>query len=342
MDQDLLEKYFNGECSHSEAEEVLEWFTTPEGQQYLEQEIEQDINALDEFGALISTPGPEPNSDALFNKIQDDKSADLGFREVNSSSSGSQWKKVASILLVVGVLAFMVNYYFSSVETTQKVVATKANQEKTILLPDSSKIVLHHNSRVAYTTPFKDKREIDLEGEAYFEVTHDKKSPFIVYVDSSYVKVLGTKFVVSEYVGTEGVEVAVKSGRVELGTQNSGGKDARTIDKTSSSNAIEIPVNKVGVSNRNADPVISENVDSDELFDWVEGKMIFRNTPLRKVLADLENRYGVRFVVRDKELLKKNFTSSFDDESLEQVLTVLKISLDVSTKRVKDTIYLSN
>lgn len=339
MDQDLLEKYFNGKCSRSEAEEVLDWFATPEGQQYLEQEIDRDIAILDEFGEFITTP--EPNSEALFNKIQANKSAELGFREVNDRSSGSQWKKVASILLVVGVLALVANYYFSSIETIEKVVTTSATQEKTIRLPDSSKIVLHHNSSVTYSTPFRDKREIDLEGEAYFEVEDNKQKPFIVYVDSSYVKVLGTKFVVSGYEGNDGVEVAVKSGRVELGKQHSVDSETQTIDKTTSQEAIEIPVNKVGVSNRNSTPEISETIDSDELFDWVEGKMIFKNTPLKKVLTDLENRYGVRFVVQEKKLLQKNFTSSFDDESLEQVLTVLKISLDVNTKRVRDTIYLS-
>lgn len=340
MDQDLIDNYFNDECSHSEAEEVLDWFATPEGQQYLEQEMDRDITMLEEFGEFLSIP--DFNSDALFNKIQANKSATSGFREVNRRSSGSQWQKVASILLVVGVLAFMISYYFSTVKTTQKVVMTNGKQEKTIILPDSSKIVLHHNSRVSYSTPFRDKREINLQGEAYFEVDHNKQKPFIVYIDSSYVKVLGTKFVVSEYAGTEGIEVAVKSGRVELGTQNSGGKGAKTIDRSSSSDAIEIPVNKVGISNQNSTPRISKTVDSDELFDWVEGKMIFKNTPLKKVLADLENRYGVRFVVQEKELLQKNFTSSFDDESLGQVLTVLKISMGINTKRVRDTIYLSN
>lgn len=338
MDQALIDKYLNDECSHAEAKQVLDWLATPEGQQYLEEEIDRDLKALDQFGAYIKTP--EPNSEALFDEIQADKSTNAKLRELNKRSSDSQWKKVASIILLVGVLALVGSYYFKSAETEQKIVTTESNEEKTLILPDSSKIVLHHNSRVSYTTPFRDIREINLDGEAYFEVEHDKEKPFIVFLDSSYVKVLGTTFVVSEYSGTEGVEVAVKSGKVELGTQNAAG-DNVLIDSLTSDDAIQIPVDKVGKTNRNAKPAITENVDSEELFDWVEGKMIFRNTPLKKVLADLENRYAVRFVVRDKELLDRHFTSSFDDESLQQVLTVLEISLNVSTNRVKDTIYLS-
>ena len=338
MNRALIDKYLNDECSHAEAKQVLDWLATPEGQEYLEEEIDRDLNALDEFGTYIKTP--EPNSEALFKEIQADKSKNASFRELNERSSGSQWKKVASIILLVGVLALVGSYYLKSVETEQKIVTTDKNEEKTLILPDSSKIVLHHNSRVSYTTPFRDIREINLDGEAYFEVEHDKEKPFIVFVDSSYVKVLGTAFVVSEYSSTEGVEVAVRSGKVELGTQNSAGDDA-LLARLTSADAIQIPVDKVGKTNRNTKPAITENVDSEELFDWVEGKMIFRNTPLKKVLADLENRYAVRFVVRDKELLDRHFTSSFDDESLKEVLTVLEISLNVSSNRVRNTIYLS-
>lgn len=340
MDQDLIEKYLNDECTPSEAERVIDWFATPEGQQYLEQQIDRDARVLGEFGEFFEMP--EPSSDELFDDIQADKETGFGFREVGNRSSGSQWKMVASILLLVGVLAFASWYYLNKWTPQQRVVATNSRQQKTLVLPDSSKIVLHHDSRVEYSVPFRNQREVNLEGEAYFEVEHDEDHPFIVYVDSSYVKVLGTKFVVSEYSNPEGIEVAVKSGRVELGTQQSKGKeDAKTITKTHSEDAIEIPMDKVGITKKDSGPKITKDVDSAELLDWVEGKLIFHNTPLTKVLDELEGRYGVRFNVRDQKLLQKNFTSSFDDESLSEVLTVLKISLDVNTKRVGDTIYLS-
>lgn len=338
MDQKLIDKYFRGECSHSEAEKVVEWFSTSEGQQFLDEEIDRDARALSEFGEHFEIP--QTDSEALFARIQQSKSQQLGFKEVDNKSSRPQWKVAASIVLILGILSLSLGLYFEKWESEKRIVKTTETEEKTFFLPDSSKVVLHHNSSVTYTKPLGNKREIDLKGEAYFEVEHDQKKPFIVYVDSSYVKVLGTKFVVSEYSSSKGVEVAVKSGRVELGSQNFGG-GGRTIEQLTSGTSIEIPVNKVGVQSSGSKPKISKEVNSDELLDWVQGKMIFRNTPLQNVLADLENRYGVRIIVNDDEILNNRFTSSFDNESLNQVMTVLKITFDIKTRRVRDTIYLS-
>jgi len=339
MDQKLIDKYFRGKCTHSEAEKVVEWFSTTEGQQFLDKEIERDVRALNEFGEHFEIP--QTDSNALFARIQQSKSQQFGFKEVNNKSTRPQWKVAASIVLILGVLSLSLGLYFEKWKSETKIVKTAKTQEKTFFLPDSSKVVLHHNSSVIYTKPFDGKREIDLKGEAYFEVEHDEKNPFIVYVDSSYVKVLGTKFVVSEYSNSKGVEVAVKSGRVELGLQNNSDGGSRTIDQLTSGTSIEIRMNKVGIQSRGGKPQISKEVKSDELLDWVQGKMIFRNTPLRNVLADLENRYGVRIIVNDSEILDNRFTSSFDNESLNQVMTVLKITFDIKMRRVRDTLYLS-
>lgn len=339
MDQKLIDKYFRGECSHSEAEKVVEWFSSAEGQQFLDEEIDRDVRALDEFGDQFEMP--QHDDDALFARIQQNKSQQVGFKEVNNKSSRPQWKVAASIVLILAVLSLSMGLYFEKWKSEKKIVKTAKTQEKTFLLPDSSKVVLHHNSSVTYTKPFNSKREIDLKGEAYFEVEHDEQKPFIVYVDSSYVKVLGTKFVVSEYSSSKGVEVAVKSGRVELGSQHNSDDGSRTIDKLSSGSSIEIPMDKVGVQSRGSTPQISEEVKSDELLDWVEGKMIFRNTPLQNVITDLENRYGVRIIVNDSDILDNRFTSSFDNESLNQVMKVLRITFDIKTRRIADTIYLS-
>src|SRR6056297_3367157 len=131
MTQALIDKYLNDECSHAEAEQVLDWLATPEGQEYLEEELDRDLKALDEFGGYIKTP--EPSSDALFNEIQADKSKNTRFRELNERSSGRQWKKVASIILLVGVLALVGSYYLKGVETEQKIVTTDNNEEKTLI-----------------------------------------------------------------------------------------------------------------------------------------------------------------------------------------------------------------
>lgn len=341
MDQALVIKYFNGQCTRSEAEQVLEWFQSPEGQQFLDDEIDQDLRFFDEFGEGLEDP--ELDSQQLFSQIRDDQSATPVDKAIDDRTSRTRWKSAAAVLLIIGILSLFVGFYAGDWDAP-KIVQTDAGEQETILLPDSSKIVLHSNSKIKYLASF-DKREVSLEGEAYFEVEHNEEKPFIVYADRSYVKVLGTKFVVSSYSSSERVEVAVKSGRVELGLHNKNEeiKELEVLSpKEGKGKPIEIVDDQVGVQQRNSNPFITDSAYSDELFDWVEGMIIFRDTPLKHVLTELENRYGVECVLGDSELAKQKLTSSFSDESLEEVLHVLTLSLDIEYQRVGNKIYFSD
>lgn len=345
MNKVLLEKYFEGRATHDETEQVLEWLQTPEGQRYLKNEIEQDIRAFDEFGEFFEEP--DLDSDQLFNRIQRSKSRQLKRENRSRSNTGLQWRKAASILLLVGLLGLFVFIFFEMLDPEKRIVETKPGEEKTLFLPDSSKVILHSNSHLEYFTDF-DSREVQLEGVAYFEVEHSNNEPFMVFVDNSYVKVLGTKFVVSRYTGSERIEVAVKNGRVEMGSNATENEEIHSAEQTETEDPekkigkIEITNDEVGVRSKDSSPFISDSTFSDELFDWLEGKMIFRSTPLRQVFNELENRFGVQFVLNDPNVANKKFTSSFDDESLTEVLEVLTLSLNINYSKEGNKIYISD
>lgn len=337
MDQALIEKYFNGQCTQSEAAKVLEWFQTSEGREYLENELDRDIAFFGEVGEHLNLP--DPDSEAIFDQIRKDQFSSK-VHQANRQSSKSHWKKVAAIFLVVGMLSVIVGIYASN-WNTEKIVKTGNGEKEAFVLPDSSKIVLHSNSSLKYLSSFK-KREVFLEGEAYFKVEHAPERPFVVYIEDSYVKVLGTEFVVSQYTGNGRVEVAVKSGKVELGSHklDSATKELEASDLKEKT--IEITDDEVGIKNKNSDPFITDSMKSDELFDWTKGMMIFRNTPMAHVIAELENRYGVKFVLEDPEIRKHKFTSSFNNQTLSEVLNVLTLSLDFTYRRVGNKIYISD
>jgi ferric-dicitrate binding protein FerR (iron transport regulator) len=276
----------------------------------------------------------------LFDQIRDEPAVAVD-KTIKKQKSRRQWKTAAAVLLIVGVLSLFAVILADS-WNSQKFVQTKPGEQQTLLLPDNSKIVLHGNSSLEYSSTFG-KREVTLKGEAYFEVEHNKEKPFVVYVDNSYVKVLGTKFVVSGYYGGERVEVAVKSGRVELGLNNNEVTELEArAPEDKKDKPIEITDAQVGIQNQNSHPFIADSKKYEELFDWVEGKMVFRDAPLKYVVAELENRYGVECVVTDPDLGKQKFTSSFDNETLPEVLKVLTLSLGIRYKRIGDKIYLSH
>lgn len=341
MNKELLEKYFNDQCSPEEVEKVWEWFQTPEGEAYLKQEMDRDIRVEEEFRDIIECP--DINSDRLFSQIQENKSG--GIQNI------SGWKKAAAAVLLIGMLGVFMMTYLPLNETETRIVETNPGEKKTLMMPDSSKIILHSNSRIEYSPEFVN-REIFLDGEAYFEVEHEMVHPFMVFVDDTYIKVLGTEFVVSEYADNERVKVAVKSGRVELGSNISEDEDeskSKVLDSNNSNDSqvpadkpIEIFGNQVGVKDKGASPFISDSVEYEEVFDWVNGKMIFQNTAMPQVISELENRFAVQIVLEDQQLTEKKFTSSFEDESLDEVLRVLTLSFDASYKREGNKVFISD
>lgn len=341
MNKELLEKYYNDQCSPEEMERVWQWFQTPEGEAYLKQEIDRDIRIEEEFHNFIEYP--DVKSDQIFYQIQVSKTS--------WSQNLAGWKKAAAAILLIGFLSLFVGYYLQLDRTDKTVVETKPGEKKTLIMPDSSKIVLHSNSNLEYSSEFE-KREIFLEGEAYFEVEHDTTHPFMVFVHDSYIKVLGTKFVVSEYDDHEKVKVAVKSGRVELGWNISGNENdlmSQTIESDDPDESqkladepIEIFDNQVGVKDRNSTPFISDSIHYEEVFDWVNGKMIFQNTAMSQVISELENRFAVQIVLKDKKLKEKKFTSSFDDESLDEILKVITLSFDANYQKDGNKIFITN
>lgn len=340
MNEELLNKYFNDQCTPEEEKKVWEWFQTPEGEAYLKQEIDRDIRVEAEFEDFIEYP--DVNSDHLFNQIADSKSTSW-------MQNIGGWKKAAAAILIIGLLSLVASIYIQFNETETKIVKAEAGEKKTLIMPDSSRIVLYSNSSLEYDSGFED-REVFLDGEAYFEVEHNGAHPFMVFVDNSYIKVLGTEFVVSEYAESERIKVAVKKGRVELGSHAPDQEDSEneTIDSGNSSKShtlkektIEIFDNQVGIKDKDSNPFLGDSSDYDEVFDWVNNKMIFRNTSMAQVITEIENRFGVQIILKDEKLAKKKFTSSFNDENLDQILKVITLSFDASYTREGDKIFIS-
>ncbi len=350
MDQSLVEKYFDGECNRSEARKVLKWLETPAGQEYLEDNIEQDIRVLEEYGEYFEDP--ELDSEQLFNRIQKNKVSNTDSNKIKSLRSGTEWGKAAAIILLVGILSLLAVFFIQESDADTKVVTTQEGERKPLLLPDSSQVIVGENSRIEYLTAFN-KREVVLDGEAYFEVEHNQNNPFIVLANHSYVKVLGTEFVVRDDSTKRGIEVGVRSGRVELGSRNIADEKTFMVDDSQSielpeeqHQPIELDDGEIGVHEKDKAPARRATASLESFYGWVDDMTInapmnFQDTPLKQVAKALENKYQVELIIEDTELKDLRFTSSFNDETLTEVLEVLTLSLDISYKKRGNKIYLS-
>ncbi len=182
-----------------------------------------------------------------------------------------------------------------------------------LILSDGTKIHLNSGSSVRYPAAFmkNGKRQVFLDGEAFFEVAKDKNRPFIVNSNEMNVRVLGTRFNVSSYLDDAQTSTVLVEGSVGLFKKGE--------DFSLESSALLEPGYK-GVLEKSMNEIVFEQVDTEIYTGWVQGKIIFNRMPFKDILKKLERQYNVEITNQNKALDEEIFTASFDTETIEQVL----------------------
>jgi ferric-dicitrate binding protein FerR (iron transport regulator) len=196
------------------------------------------------------------------------------------------------------------------------------------LLPDGTTGWLNSNSSVKYNGNFNADRQVTLKGEAFFDVFKDNKRPFRVNTNEVTVKVLGTRFNIASYENEKNVEVVLEEGKLVFNNKEM--KSSCTMNP-----------NDLVVYNKTQKDFSTEVVQPNKYLSWTEGKLIFRNDPLDVIAWRLERWYNINVEVNggvDKDL---RLRATFIDESLEEVLDLLKRSLPI-VYRIEDRNLLPN
>ncbi len=159
-----------------------------------------------------------------------------------------------------------------------------------ILLPDGTKVFLNAGSRLAYPDLFTGSaREVLLTGEAYFEVKHDLKHPFIVQVNGLRIKDLGTAFNVSAYPVDGQIETVLTEGKLSIKPDNSG----------LFSQATELVPGQMASFDRQTNQIKVKSVDVDDYISWTQGMLKFESVDLSRIVKKLERFYNIRFQFND-------------------------------------------
>jgi hypothetical protein len=159
-----------------------------------------------------------------------------------------------------------------------------------ILLPDGTKVFLNAGSRLAYPDLFTGSaREVLLTGEAYFEVKHDLKHPFIVQVNGLRIKDLGTAFNVSAYPVDGQIETVLTEGKLSIKPDNSG----------LFSQATELVPGQMASFDRQTNQIKVKSVDVDDYIFWTQGMLKFESVDLSRIVKKLERFYNIRFQFND-------------------------------------------
>lgn len=186
-------------------------------------------------------------------------------------------------------------------------------QTKVLLLSDGTLVRLNAGSSLFYPQRFSrlfSRRDVYLDGEAHFDVAENGSQPFVVHVGNLKVKVLGTHFNVKAYPAEELVTTTLEQGRVKV----YGDKIAMTL----------LP-DEQAVYNRISGKMTKRSVDSGNYNQWMKGKLLFDQTPLKVIIADLQRRYDVSIKATPAVDLSRRFTMAFRaDEGVGDVMRVLE------------------
>lgn len=211
-------------------------------------------------------------------------------------------------------------------------VVTGTGERARITLGDGSTVVLGARSRLGIPADFGERtRELDAEGEAYFNVARDSTRPFIVHAGGARTVDLGTAFVVRAYPEDSHVKVVVTEGSVALGADT---PDAAAIPPT------VLRSGQMGRLDAGARLPTVTPVDPAAYTSWMDGRLSFDNAPLPEVIAEIGRWHGAELVLADTSLARETVTASLAADSFGEALQTLTTVLALRVERRGSTVVL--
>jgi ferric-dicitrate binding protein FerR (iron transport regulator) len=318
IDDTLLVKYLLDESSDSEKHTVEEWMHAhSDNQKYFDhfKLIWEESKQL----AALSTIDEEASWQRFRSRIQQSPVQRGTVRRLN----GLPWLRVAAIFILVVGLGILALQVFDTSEPSMQVVQS-LNQIVPDTLPDGSIVTLNKHSVLSYPGKFRgDTRSISLQGEAFFQVTPDKSKPFIVKVNDVTVRVVGTSFNIKSINGN--TEVIVESGIVQV-IKNNQHVDLHPNDK---------------VVVKSSDSLFEKQTETGTLYNYYRTKAFeCDNTPLWKLVEILNQAYDANIIIGNEKLRNLPLTTTFNNESLDNILEIIRQTFKISVVRSGNSIIL--
>lgn len=275
------------------------------------------------------------------------------------------WQKVAAIFIFFFITGSIVTY-LTRHNVSQAIVSAYTEHyvpygsKSLVILPDGTKVWINSGSRLRYSQKFNTvDRQVTLDGEAYFDVHKNALKPFFVKTSGVTIKVLGTAFNVKAYRDEETIETTVERGLVQVYSNNSAQKAiekvflqpkqkatyikgqiaiirdemaAKTVTGFGKQKQTVVEVNSI---------IIKNDVATELATSWKDKRWIIEREELEDLAVKIERRYNVKIDFADSNLKSFVFSGVLDDESLEQVLEIIKLSAPIryTLKQTKVTFY---
>ncbi|AEL28380.1 FecR family protein [Cyclobacterium marinum] len=313
MDKEKIKRFLNGLSSKEEELEIAKWLE--------ENNSNKEINTIfeDSWEESGNTIHADTSKKHLWEKI-DQKTGNKtnvkkGQRKFSFLKSAAVWLLLAGFLVLSAKVVWENNKEEGEqVVLTEWVEKSVPSGEKLLLtLPDKSKVLVNSNSKIKFPTSFeKNSREVYLEGEAFFEVKKDSDRPFFVFSGELTTEVLGTSFNINSRL--ERTKIALLEGKVKVknGTEEAFLSPGEMVDDGfNGSGKLEV----------------TSFIYAKEM-GWKDGQIKFRKKPLKAILQQLEDWYGVKFEHEKNINLDRTVTGTFQNDNLDNLLSGLGFTMN--------------
>lgn len=350
IDNDIIVRFITDRCTDEELETLRQWMrqsddnaaeVTRMERVYREaqahgmprREVE---GALGRLHHRLESIGKSSEGDTRDSgRPSENGVADAFRQEVSSPSprriSLASWRRVAAaaavVLVVVGAAFWMLGP-FSSRSAEYLVAKATGDVPTELTLADGTRVWLNSGSTLRYPKTFADTlREVEIEGEGYFEVAKNTAKPFVAHGKEMDVRVLGTKFNLSTATGDRAAEVSLIEGKVRVTGADAGGS------------VVLKPGQKARLAKDGQIAVSSVNTRMDAV--WHNGLIPFDGSSIKQIADALQQLYGVQFIIDSGVDLNITYTGEIQwDENLDMVLSRLRNTLPVRFKRHEGKIYI--
>ena len=309
----LLQRYLEGDCTEEERLIVEEWYQMLDDEELLA--IKKDeLNLIEEkIWNKVNT------------KIQKQKSSS------GKTTVRPLWVKLSVAATLTGLLVVSIFIFknYRSADSEQRLIIASNNIKKhnntdkplAISLIDGSRVTLQPNSSVSYSKDFgKGKREVFMEGEAFFEVAKDRHRPFFVISKNLITRVVGTSFIVRNGTENESSEVVVLTGKVEV-AENAKDKDLYERIFDEEQNVVLTPNQRVVYESKTKELIktlVNQPLPIAGNGESVKPKVsfVFNNIKLNSVFDQLEESYGIEITPEESKIYECTFTGDLNDQNL--------------------------
>lgn len=301
IDPQLLKKYWSGECTAAEKDQVEHWLKADE--------------PLNKYQIKANA-----NKDSLKEELWSAISERRGLDIPSSGNEQQPFPIRRSLFIAASLLAFIIVSLILNRSTKPDRVAIHKitvpyGKQMSVVLADGTEVMLNSGTEFTYPETFgSDIRKVRIIGEGYFHVTRNKDKPFIVETLHSSTKVIGTKFNLKEFRADDQAKVTLQEGSVEFSAK----LNSRSIVLVPNEQAIV----KDGTISRKA-----VNVQLD--LGWKEGMLSFDDVPFKEALREIERHYNVVISVQDPLLNKLKIRGSFKLMALGQLLEEIAYLLNI-------------